>query len=400
MIGRIWIYLTFALALTIPGQNDGAHAADFDFSNSEITLDWRGHAQVSLRLTQAMPFQVHTKDNPPRIIVNFHKDMKISSPKTPTALEAPAGYELSAQTAAVGTPYVIAKTPDLMVPDQVEMRPNPHLGGFDLRFVLRPVAKSEFIRWLPQTSDDTPKTTDQPFTIVIDPGHGGHDPGAIHGSLVEKQIMLRFAKALAREFDQHQTDRPMRVVLTRTNDSFVPLMERLAIARGVGADVFLSFHADAAPGGTAEGLTVYHFSANPGASGAADHHDTAQLAARLGMAELRPPSEGLGRLLEDMARAETQPRTQALARTLIQDLGRSGARLNSSPLRGADFMVLRAAEIPSILLELGFANNSNDAKNLQDPAWRERSAAAIVTAVMRWRDDDQALRSLAPNVLE
>ena len=400
MISRIWTYLALALVLIIPWQKGGIHAADLDFSNSEITLDWRGNARVSFHLTQAMPFQVQAKDNPPRIIVNFHKDMKISSPKFRAAVKAPEGYEVSAQTAAAGTLSLIAKIPDIMVPDQIEIRPNSHLGGFDLRFVLRPAAKGEFIRWLPQVPDHTPKMTDQPFTIVIDPGHGGQDPGAVHGPLVEKQIMLDFANTLAREFERHQQDRPMRVVLTRNNDSFVPLVDRLAIARGVMADVFLSFHADAAPGGMAEGLTAYHFSADPGTLGAVDHNETAGLAARLGMASHQPPSEGLGRLLEDMARAETQPRTQALARTLIQELGRSGARLNSSPIRGADFMVLRAAEIPSILLELGFANNSNDAKNLHDPDWRKRVAAAIVTAVMRWRDDDRALRALAPNALE
>jgi len=187
--------------------------------------------------------------------------------------------------------------------------------------------------------------------IVIDPGHGGIDPGAIGRSGVEeKHIVLAIGLAFAEELERLTG---AKVHLTRENDRFLPLEERVQIAQGLKADLFVSVHADSAPERVARGLSIYTLS----------EHASDRLAAALATSENRVDSlygvnlagmsKSVASILVDLARRETLNRSITLQRDLIAGLeGRT--RLLERPARAANFAVLRSPEVPAMLIENGF----------------------------------------------
>jgi N-acetylmuramoyl-L-alanine amidase len=214
--------------------------------------------------------------------------------------------------------------------------------------------------------------------VVIDPGHGGIDPGAISPSgLYEKDITLDTALILARLVNR--TGR-FRAVLTRRSDVFVPLHERVLRARAHHADLFLSIHADTLPDGALRGLSVYTLSA------AASDRETAALAAREnkddfipGLKLSRRPAE-ISDILVDLARRETGNRSLAFARLIVEQLGRVTPLLER-PQRSAGFAVLTAPDIPSVLVELGCLSNGDDEHLLEQDAYRARLARGLLGAI-------------------
>jgi N-acetylmuramoyl-L-alanine amidase len=216
--------------------------------------------------------------------------------------------------------------------------------------------------------------------VVIDPGHGGIDPGAIGADgAYEKNIVLPTALALARLL---AATRRFRVFLTRRADAFVPLAERVAQARTRRADMFLSIHADALPDRTLRGLSVYTISAQ------ASDRDAAALAKSEnrevvdGVNLKRQPRE-VGAILLELARRETGNQSLALADDVVQVLGREVA-LRDNPRRAAGFVVLGAPDIPSVLVELGCLSNPVEGKLLQRAAYQERLARGLAEAVQAY----------------
>lgn len=213
--------------------------------------------------------------------------------------------------------------------------------------------------------------------IVIDPGHGGIDPGAIGpGGVYEKNITLATALDLAGLL---AATRRFRVRLTRRRDEFVPLPERVAHARAWHADLFLSIHADALRNTALRGLSVFTLSAR------ASDQDAAMLAATenreiVDGVNLRHQSHDVGNILFDLARRQTDNLSVALARDVVTALGRSVSLLEN-PLRSADFVVLTAPDIPSVLVELGCLSNPSEEHLLQQPAYQERLAHGLAQAI-------------------
>jgi N-acetylmuramoyl-L-alanine amidase len=202
--------------------------------------------------------------------------------------------------------------------------------------------------------------------IVLDPGHGGIDPGAVRGDVTEADLVLRFARELAEALGR--TGRA-DVVLTRQADVFVPLPTRVTLARAAGADAFVSIHADAL----------------------AEQHDRADLLQGI---DLSTSDDVVAGVLMDLARVETAPRAEELADTLVESLRAEGIRLHSRPRGEAGFNVLRAADIPSVLVELGFMSDAGDLENLRDPAWRAAMQAALVEGLLTWAEEDALRASL------
>jgi N-acetylmuramoyl-L-alanine amidase len=213
--------------------------------------------------------------------------------------------------------------------------------------------------------------------IVIDPGHGGIDPGAIGtDGVYEKNIVFPTAVALARLL---AATLRFRVFLTRRQDEFVRLSERVARARARHADLFLSLHADALPDRTRRGLSVFTLSA------AASDRDAAALARSenrevLDGVNLKRQSQDIGRVLLDLARRQTDNQSLALGRAVVAALGREVALLEN-PQRSAGFVVLTAPDIPSVLIELGCLSNPVEVRLLQQAAYRERLARGLARAV-------------------
>ena len=225
----------------------------------------------------------------------------------------------------------------------------------------------------------------RPVLVVLDPGHGGVDPGAEHGGEVEASVMLGFALELQEVLVRAGFD----VLLTRTDDSFVPLEARVSIARAAGADAFLSLHADAVEEGVARGSTIYTLAeeASDGASQRlAERHDRGDLLAGL---DLSGQDDVMAGVLMDLARTETQPRSDRLADALVEGL-RATVGVHKRPRLQAAFSVLKAPDIPSVLVELGFLSSERDRQRLTDPDWRAKAAGGIRDALLAWAAGDAA----------
>src|SRR5215831_12990795 len=215
-------------------------------------------------------------------------------------------------------------------------------------------------------------------TVVIDPGHGGIDPGAVSPTGVnEKDIVLSTASQFARQL---AATRRCRVVLTRSTDEFIPLRDRVARARAWKADLFLSIHADALPDTEMRGLSVFTLSARASdreAAALASSQNRADLVAGVNLS--RQPRE-VGSILLDLTRRQTSNLSITLARYIVDQLGREVVLLER-PQRSADFAVLTAPDIPSALVELGCLSNPTEQRLLQQRAYQQRLARGLVRAV-------------------
>lgn len=216
--------------------------------------------------------------------------------------------------------------------------------------------------------------------IVIDPGHGGIDNGTKgSGGELEKDIVLAFAQALREKLEGGGK---YRVALTRSDDTFIPLAERVRFARTRGAALFISIHADALPRkeGFAEGATVYTLSENASDAEAARLAETENKADVIAGVDLTTEPDDVANILVDLAQRETKTFSMQFARVVVDEL-KSAARLHKHPLKSAGFKVLTAPDVPSVLIELGYMSTKDDLKQLNSPAWRVRTAQAVVKAV-------------------
>jgi len=217
--------------------------------------------------------------------------------------------------------------------------------------------------------------------VVLDPGHGGVDPGANSANGVsEKDIVLLFAQRLKEKLTA--TGR-YEIHLTRDDDTFLPLKERVAFAQKKGAGLFLSIHADYFPAkiDDARGATVYTLSEQ------ASDEEARALAAKenfsdaIAGVELPEDSdEVVANILIDLAQRETQNRSLIFARSIVGELAAKGT-LHTKRLRYAGFRVLKAPDVPSVLLELGFLSNAEDEKQLISAAWRDRMTDSVTAAI-------------------
>ncbi len=216
--------------------------------------------------------------------------------------------------------------------------------------------------------------------VVIDPGHGGIDNGtrAASGEM-EKTIVLEFSLMLR---DKIEKTGKYRVVMTRTDDSFVPLDERVQLARARQASLFLSVHADAlARGdGDAKGATVYTLSERPSDARAARLAEAENRADAIAGLDLSSEPEDVVGILIDLTRRETKTFSQQFAQAVVGEL-KKAARVHQNPLRSASFVVLKAPDVPSVLIELGYVSNKADLKSMISAEWRGRTANSIVQAV-------------------
>lgn len=214
--------------------------------------------------------------------------------------------------------------------------------------------------------------------IVIDAGHGGEDPGAlsVHGAY-EKEITLAAALEAKRQLEA--TGR-YRVGLTRDKDFFIPLRDRTAKARALGADLFISLHADSIGTDKVRGMSVYTLSDK------ASDREAESLAARENRSDaivgldLSAESAEVAGILIDLAQRQTRNSSARFANLVAQELGRE-VPLLPKPLRSAGFAVLTAPDVPSVLIEMGYLSHETDAKLLASPAHRRKMAAGLVRAI-------------------
>ncbi len=218
----------------------------------------------------------------------------------------------------------------------------------------------------------------KPFTIVIDAGHGGIDGGAngVTGT-VEKDITLTFARELKARLEQ---ERRFQLVMTRDEDVFVRLDDRVRIARQAEADLFISIHADSIRARGVNGATVYTVSDK------ASDEDARELAERENMADqiagipATDENRDVVDILTELVRRETHGFSLRFARTLVGQLS-DEVDMIKNPHRQAGFRVLRAPDVPSVLIELGYLSDAGDEGRLNDPQWRSKAIQSICSAI-------------------
>lgn len=215
--------------------------------------------------------------------------------------------------------------------------------------------------------------------IVIDPGHGGIDPGARGlGGVVEKTIVFDFAAALVEKL---RAGGRYRVILTRAGDTFVSLGERVRTAREAKAQLFVSVHADTvADGPGVAGATVYTASDRASDAEAARVAATENRADELAGVEAAPEASEVSDILFDLTRRETRTFSHSFQRTL-SGYWQKIARLNKNPERSAGFMVLKAPDVPSVLLELGYLSSEQDVGALTSPEWRSKASSSVAASI-------------------
>ncbi len=216
--------------------------------------------------------------------------------------------------------------------------------------------------------------------IVLDPGHGGIDNGTHAASGEnEKSIVLNFALLLR---DKIEKVGRYRVAMTRTDDVFIPLAERVRMARQRQASLFISIHADALGrgDGDAQGATIYTLSETASDAEAGKLAEAENKADVIAGMDLSSEPGDVADILIDLAQRETKTFSSHFARSLVSEI-KTVARMHKNPMKSAGFRVLRAADVPSVLIELGYVSNREDLKQLTSEAWRSRTADAVVSAV-------------------
>jgi N-acetylmuramoyl-L-alanine amidase len=217
--------------------------------------------------------------------------------------------------------------------------------------------------------------------IVIDPGHGGPDTGAKApgGEHEEKAIVLEFGALLR---DQLEKSGKYRVVMTRTDDTFIPLGDRVRFARHRNAQLFISIHADWLPRteGDAQGASIYTLSETASDATAARLAEAENRADAVGGVDLSREPSDVADILFDLAQRETKTYSHQFAKMLVGEM-KQAVRLHQHPLKSAGFKVLRSPDVPSVLVELGYVSNKADLKALLSDEWRNKAAGTIVKAV-------------------
>lgn len=389
----------------------GSDATAQDFSGlaritgetSQIS-DTRRGADIQLGLSQGVPYRIFTLDAPARLVLDF-QEVDWSGLNPDEFLTGEAVTSVQFGTYVPGWSRMVLELSGPMAVEAAALEVDPVTAGAVLTVALRPTTAEAFAqasgapqdtRWdLPQPQDlnvRPQRDENAPLLVVLDPGHGGIDPGAkAAGGVVEKDLMLQFALELGEVLVRSGQ---FEVQVTRDGDYFVSLERRTALAHQAGADLFISLHADSLTQGHAHGSTVYTLSqeATDAASASlAERHDRADL---LSGTDLSHTDDLVVGVMLDLARQETQPRSQSLARALVAGLKSQAGPVNRKPLRSAGFSVLKSADIPSVLVEIGFLSSDRDLANLLDPDWRRQTASAMLKGLIDWRIEDEARRAL------
>jgi len=401
LIFGLWALMASVLAASAQdlSAQDLSALARLDPARSAISQSGQG-VQISLGLSQPVPWRVRLLDMPPRLVMDFREVDWSGINDLPQTAAAVKG--LRAGVFRPGWSRLVLELAGPFLVSSAEMTTDD--GRAAVTVQLTPATPEDFAQkaalpepagWAMPKPADVPKLQPQgtgPLVVVLDPGHGGIDPGAESAGQTEAKLMLTFARELEEALVR---DGRFRVVLTREGDVFVPLETRTSLARGAGADVFLSLHADALAEGDAQGATVYTLSedASDEASAAlAERHDRDDLLAGV---DLSDQDDVVAEVLMDMARTETQPRAERLAGAIVAAVKGAKIRMHRHPHQSGGFSVLKSPDIPSVLLEVGFLSSDRDFRRLADPDWRAKLAGALVQALGSWATEDAALRAAA-----
>lgn len=390
-----------ALALLAPAaeaQDFGA-LARIDAEETGAT-DTRRGVTLDLALSQGVPWRAYTLAGPDRLVLDFQEVDWTGLTGGAFASEALTAVRFGALQP--GWSRLVAELAVPMVVRTAALEVDAASAAARLQVVLEEADRATFdaatgatpdARWvLPEPSlRATPQGTPDRLVVVLDPGHGGIDPGALRHGFKEADLVLQMARDVKEEllraggFD---------VVMTREEDVFVSLEARVELARRAGAHLFISLHADALDEGIAHGASVYTLSetaTDEATAALAERHDRDDLLAGV---DLTGADDVVAQVLIDLARLDNSPRSAMLAKALVKGIETEVGLIHKRPLREAGFSVLKAADIPSVLVEVGFLSTDRDLENLQDPDWRADMARGIRDGILAWARADATVAPL------
>ncbi len=373
-------FLCFLAVVFFSASASFCQAADLQ----NVRLGTRSDTTVRLvlDLSDKPDYSVFTLKEPHRVVV----DVKGTSVKIGTKTLKTSGNFISAvRIGKIGKndARVVAQTSS-----EAKIQKSfflPPQGGFNWRLVVD-IEKTSIKDKLGISKNNSvakkePVKTPVKPLIVIDPGHGGKDPGAISISgFYEKNLTLRMAKEVKKKL--LATGR-YRVKLTRDDDRALALRQRVQIARDAKADIFISIHADSAKNKNAKGLSVYTLSekaSDKEAAALAEAENKADAFINMDFSDKTPE---VANILMDLARRDTMNTSKVLAEAVVKEFSKT-VRVLPDTHRFAGFAVLKAQDIPSILIELGYLSNKEEETLLRQPQYRTKMAIALTRAVDRF----------------
>jgi N-acetylmuramoyl-L-alanine amidase len=347
-----------------------------------------------VEFSDPVAIRTFTLSNPNRVVIDLPEvAWKLSGPPKPSGHGAVRGYRYG-PFRPDSSRFVIDLNKPVNVAEALVIPPE---NGFGYRVVidLFPTDQAKYDRSAGWPADlaareraaakavvakEPPLPQDTGHKIVVlDPGHGGIDTGTSHNGADEKDIVLAAALQLKRTL----AERGYKVRLTRDADVYVPLRQRVDMARAWHADLFVSIHADAIEDPKISGLSVYTLSEK------SSDKEAARLAAKENRADviagvdLSGDNSQVAPILIDLAQRDTMNKSSRFAETLLTEVSQTTNILPRLPHRAGGLMVLKAPDVPSVLIELGYLSNVHDAEQMKTASWRKRVAAAIAAAIDR-----------------
>ncbi|WP_051609999.1 N-acetylmuramoyl-L-alanine amidase [Terasakiella pusilla] len=367
------------------------------------------YTRFVMELSDQVEFNLTTLADPYRVVVDF-PELAWQLPKgfNPRMYGALSGFRYGLFKTGVSRIVLDAKSP-VQIKNTMMLAPRGQVKNWRFVMDLVPTSRANFMAMMKPAEYPTPASVSaaaapnvqgnveqarvpvmtppkkpnksSKHVVVLDAGHGGVDPGAsgVSGSY-EKHITLAIARELR---DKLERTGRYKVVMTRDRDVFIPLRERTAIARRAGADLFISLHADTFKDRGVRGASVYTLSeraSDKEAQALADRENKADLIAGF---DLTSTSDDLSFILLDMAQRDTKNQSSRFAETLVKDLSTSSKVLRN-PHRFAGFAVLKAPDVPAVLIELGFLSNKYDERALRSKSHRTKLAETIKTSINRY----------------
>lgn len=395
MAGRL-IPLIFCVAAIILSGAGGARSADPPRVTSIRIGTQEGITRLVLNLSGPIKYRAFELGTPYRVVVDMPKVDWIIARKMSFGASSPlSSLRFGASGPKVYRLLLEARRP-MRVQKSFFLSPNERTRSWRIVIDLEPVSEDAFERIMrrrravsaPQKPkphkappDKKSSAKDSRPLVFIDPGHGGADPGAISKfGLKEKNIALRFARRLRTEI---LTDGRYRAAFSRTSDVYVPLRRRYAMARKQGAKLFISIHADSNPAVKTRGLTAYtrsNVATDKGSAALARRENRSDAVAGI---DLSGHPSGVTNILRDLVRRDTQRKSRIFARYVVREM-KGVTRLAPRPVRSAQFAVLRAPDLPSVLLELGFLTNRRDSRRMVNDRHMRRVARAVAAAINRY----------------
>jgi N-acetylmuramoyl-L-alanine amidase len=350
--------------------------------------------RLVIELSDPVNLRAFALASPDRVVIDMPEvTWRLGAPPRPSGFGAVKSYRYG-QVRAGNSRMVIDLNQPVSVSDALVIPPS---SGFGYRVVidLFPTTRPKFdaqAGWpadLKKRESDAEKLAaliaaqQSPVTagkkvIVLDPGHGGLDAGAIGvNGLMEKDLALAEGLKLAKEL----RGRGYSVFLTRDNDSFIPLRQRVAIARAKKADLFIALHADSNPDADTTGTSIYTLNdgrSDREASALARRENQSDVIAGV---DLSGENNPVAPILINLAQRDTRNKSSEFATNALKSIGQVTDLLARSPHRSASLAVLVAPDVPAVLIELGYLSNSGDAAQMNTDSWRAKVADAIADAV-------------------